>query len=209
MRSLLLRLAGGLSRTLAAVAACPITLVKTRMEYVGAGGHAYRGTLHALGEIWRADGLRGMYRGIGPTALSQAPFSALYYMFYTQLQAGGLPWGAMRRVTAPPLALQSAAAPQPVTAASRAIVRGPMQRPPGLLRVPQPASRPLHRCVVHSRDADMGLQVGCLASHRFARCAMTCAAPAPPCRTSSKVASGRAWPSTLCRGRWRVWRPPC
>lgn len=77
---------GGLSRTLAAVAACPFTIVKTRMEYSGAGGHAYRGTAHALGEMWRAEGLRGMYRGIGPTALSQAPFSALYYMFYTRLQ---------------------------------------------------------------------------------------------------------------------------
>ncbi len=86
--------AGGLSRTLAAVAACPITLVKTRMEYSGAGGHAYRGTLHALGEIWRTEGLRGMYRGIGPTALGQAPFSALYYMFYTQLQASGQPLAA-------------------------------------------------------------------------------------------------------------------
>lgn len=29
--------AGGLSRTLAAVAACPFTIVKTRMEYSGAG----------------------------------------------------------------------------------------------------------------------------------------------------------------------------
>lgn len=73
------------------------------MEYVGAGGHAYRGTLHALREIWRAEGLRGMYRGIGPTALSQAPFSALYYMFYTQLQAssapplGGLPRSMLPR----------------------------------------------------------------------------------------------------------------
>jgi solute carrier family 25 protein 38 len=79
---------GGLSRTLAAVAACPFTIVKTRMEYSGAGAHAYRGTLHALSSIWRAEGLRGMYRGLGPTALSQAPFSALYYMFYTRLQVG-------------------------------------------------------------------------------------------------------------------------
>jgi len=73
---------------MAAVAACPVTIVKTRMEYSGTGGHAYRGTLHALSEIWRTEGLRGMYRGIGPTALSQAPFSALYYLFYTRLQVG-------------------------------------------------------------------------------------------------------------------------
>lgn len=36
--SLRSRLPGGLSRTLAAVAACPFTIVKTRMEYSGAGG---------------------------------------------------------------------------------------------------------------------------------------------------------------------------
>ncbi|EFN55963.1 hypothetical protein CHLNCDRAFT_145279 [Chlorella variabilis] len=77
---------GGMSRTLAAVAACPFTIVKTRMEYSGAGGHAYTSTMHALSSIWRTEGLRGMYAGLGPTALSQAPFSALYYMFYTRLQ---------------------------------------------------------------------------------------------------------------------------
>ena len=38
--------------------------------------------------MWRTEGLRGMYAGLGPTALSQAPFSALYYMFYTRLQVG-------------------------------------------------------------------------------------------------------------------------
>lgn len=75
-----------MSRTLAAVAACPFTIVKTRMEYSGAGGHAYTSTMHALSSIWRTEGLRGMYAGLGPTALSQAPFSALYYMFYTRLQ---------------------------------------------------------------------------------------------------------------------------
>lgn len=78
--------AGGLSRTLAAVAACPFTIIKTRMEYSGAGGHAYTGTLQALSSIWRTEGVRGMYAGLAPTALSQAPFSALYYLFYTRLQ---------------------------------------------------------------------------------------------------------------------------
>ena len=46
--------------------------------------------MHALGEMWRSEGLRGMYRGMGPTVLSQAPFSALYYMFYTRLQVRAL-----------------------------------------------------------------------------------------------------------------------
>eukprot|EP00887_Chlorella_sp_A99_P007832 scaffold20.g7832.t1 len=69
---------------------CAPTVVKTRMEYVAAhgvaGSHDYRGTTHALSSIARQEGLRGLYRGLGPTVLSNTPFSALYYMFYTRLQ---------------------------------------------------------------------------------------------------------------------------
>lgn len=73
------------------------------------GGHAYTGTLHALSSMWRTEGLRGMYAGLGPTALSQAPFSALYYMFYTRLQVGvgqccgGVRCRALSVQTVPPL----------------------------------------------------------------------------------------------------------
>jgi solute carrier family 25 protein 38 len=84
-------LTGGLSRAMAALISCPVTVVKTRMEYVGAAGVApilprYRNTAHALRTIGRTEGVRGLYRGLGPTIMSNAPFSALYYMFYTRLQ---------------------------------------------------------------------------------------------------------------------------
>jgi solute carrier family 25, member 38 len=85
-------LTGGLSRGLAAMISCPITLVKTRMEYVPSTGVTaavlpqYRNTVHALSTIAREEGLRGLYRGLGPTILANAPFSALYYTFYTRLQ---------------------------------------------------------------------------------------------------------------------------
>jgi solute carrier family 25 protein 38 len=88
-------LTGGLSRGLAAMISCPITLVKTRMEYVPSGGSGistaavlpqYRNTVHALSTIAREEGIRGLYRGLGPTILANAPFSALYYTFYTRLQ---------------------------------------------------------------------------------------------------------------------------
>ena len=80
---------GGLSRGMAACISCPVTVVKTRMEYGGANAYTYSNTLHALGSIARSEGLRGLYRGLGPTMLSNAPFSALYYMFYTRLQVRG------------------------------------------------------------------------------------------------------------------------
>jgi solute carrier family 25 protein 38 len=92
-------LAGGLSRAAAALAACPITVAKTRMEYVaspaamaaatasGAALPRYRNTAHALATIARLEGARGLFRGVAPTVAANAPFSALYYMFYTRLQA--------------------------------------------------------------------------------------------------------------------------
>lgn len=83
---------GGLSRAMAAVVSCPITVVKTRMEYIGSQGApstvpVYKNTLHALKTIARQEGFRGLYKGLGPTILSNTPFSALYYMFYTRLQS--------------------------------------------------------------------------------------------------------------------------
>ena len=58
-------LTGGLSRGLAAMISCPITLVKTRMEYVPSVGSTaavlpqYRNTVHALSTIAREEGIRG------------------------------------------------------------------------------------------------------------------------------------------------------
>lgn len=79
-------LAGGAARTVAAIVTCPITVVKTQMEYAG-HGVKHKGTFDALITIAKKEQLPGLYRGLGPTILSNAPFSALYYMFYTNLRA--------------------------------------------------------------------------------------------------------------------------
>lgn len=86
-------LTGGLSRAMAAVVSCPITVVKTRMEYAHIPGRGslpvpkYKNTFHALATIFKTEGIKGLYRGLTPTILSNAPFSAFYYLFYTRLQA--------------------------------------------------------------------------------------------------------------------------
>lgn len=46
-----------------------------------------RSTLGALRTIMKAEGVAGLFGGLGPTVLSNAPFAGLYYMFYTRLQA--------------------------------------------------------------------------------------------------------------------------
>lgn len=78
-------LTGGCSRALSAAALCPVTLVKTRLEY-GSGAQMYTGPLTAMRQIYGAEGVRGLFRGLGPTILTNAPFSGLYYMFYTDLK---------------------------------------------------------------------------------------------------------------------------
>ena len=34
----------------------------------------------------RTEGLAGLFRGLGPTIVTNAPYSAFYYLFYTSLQ---------------------------------------------------------------------------------------------------------------------------
>lgn len=81
---------GGLSRALASALLCPVTVVKTRMENVTAvgtrGPTAYLNVGQALTSIATTEGPRGLFRGIVPTVLANAPFSAFYYLFYTRLR---------------------------------------------------------------------------------------------------------------------------
>lgn len=79
-------LAGALTRGIAATLLCPITVVKTRMEYAGTTGSPYRGTFQAVYTIARVEGLRGLFSGIGPTLLRDAPYSGLYLLFYSRLR---------------------------------------------------------------------------------------------------------------------------
>lgn len=78
---------GGLARAMAVVASCPVTVIKTRMEYGGVGAVKYKNTLDGLSYVMKTEGVRGLYRGLGPTVLSHAPFSALYYVVYTKMQS--------------------------------------------------------------------------------------------------------------------------
>jgi solute carrier family 25 protein 38 len=42
--------------------------------------------LSALSTIARTEGAGGLFRGLGLTILTNAPYSAFYYLFYTSLQ---------------------------------------------------------------------------------------------------------------------------
>lgn len=99
-------LVGGGARALSSALTSPLTLVKTRMEFCCSGSAAgasavasssssasaaatsLRGmsTVSALAAIARTEGARGLFRGLGPTVAANAPFSALYYSFYSGLR---------------------------------------------------------------------------------------------------------------------------
>lgn len=77
---------GAASRTTAAMALCPVTVVKTRMEYAGISGVTYSNTASALVHIARTERLKGLFSGLGSTIMRDAPFSGLYLLMYTRLK---------------------------------------------------------------------------------------------------------------------------
>ncbi|CAH0723255.1 unnamed protein product, partial [Brenthis ino] len=72
---------GVIARTMSGVALIPITVIKTRYE---SEVYKYNSLSGAFKSIYKAEGLRGLSCGLGPTLARDAPFSGLYLMFYTQ-----------------------------------------------------------------------------------------------------------------------------
>jgi solute carrier family 25 protein 38 len=74
------------SRVVTSLLMCPVAVAKTRMEYAGPGAISYANTGDALLTIARTEGAGGLFRGLLPTIVTNAPFSGLYYMFYVRLK---------------------------------------------------------------------------------------------------------------------------
>lgn len=91
-------LLGGMSKVLASTLTYPYQLVKSRLQQRGAtsseGGAMegttgalkprYTGTLDCVRKIWRTEGFRGFFRGVGPNALKVAPSSAITFLIYEE-----------------------------------------------------------------------------------------------------------------------------
>ncbi|XP_013772829.1 solute carrier family 25 member 38-like [Limulus polyphemus] len=69
------------ARSLTGVILLPITVIKTRYE---SGVYSYVGVVQALRVIHTTEGFKGLFSGLIPTLLRDAPFSGIYLMFYTQ-----------------------------------------------------------------------------------------------------------------------------
>ncbi|VDD96119.1 unnamed protein product [Enterobius vermicularis] len=74
-------LLGFVSRSFVAVTLMPATVIKTRFE-----SNIYRdeSIYGAVKRIMKSDGFQGLFKGVIPTVLRDAPFSGIYLAFYRQ-----------------------------------------------------------------------------------------------------------------------------
>lgn len=76
--------AGAGARVAAACVASPLELARTSLQ-AGVGGRDAT-VVSVLRGVWIRDGGRALWRGLGPTLLRDAPFSAIYWSCYERLK---------------------------------------------------------------------------------------------------------------------------
>lgn len=90
-------LCGGVAGAVSGIVSCPLDVIKTKLQAQG-GLHAarngakpiaatYRGVKGTAEVIWKEEGLKGMYRGLGPMLLGYVPTWAVYLTVYNKAQA--------------------------------------------------------------------------------------------------------------------------
>ena len=89
-------IAGGVAGAVSGIVSCPLDVIKTKLQAQGGfsrrkenvplSARAYRGVTGTAATIWREEGLRGMYRGLGPMLLGYVPTWAVYLTVYNKTQ---------------------------------------------------------------------------------------------------------------------------
>jgi solute carrier family 25 folate transporter 32 len=88
-------LAGAIGGFTSGVVTCPLDVIKTKLQAQGGfaaiqkGRHVghhkvYEGLLGTARVIWREEGLRGMYRGLGPIIMGYLPTWAVWFTVYNK-----------------------------------------------------------------------------------------------------------------------------
>ena len=78
---------GMLAEAFACIVYVPVDVVKERMQVQQKNvKNGYRGSLDALKQIVRTEGVSGIYKGYAATLASFGPFSALYFVFYERFK---------------------------------------------------------------------------------------------------------------------------
>ncbi|KAJ1977142.1 hypothetical protein H4R34_003698 [Dimargaris verticillata] len=81
--------AGAAAGCVSSIVTCPLDVAKTRLQNQ-AKGHVriplYQGTFGTLRRIAVEEGVRGLYRGLGPTVMGYLPTWAIYFATYDSLK---------------------------------------------------------------------------------------------------------------------------
>ncbi|OHE91396.1 hypothetical protein CORC01_13314 [Colletotrichum orchidophilum] len=89
-------LSGAVGGFTSGVVTCPLDVIKTKLQaqggfnpvekgrHVGHGPKLYNGLLGTARVIWKDEGIRGMYRGLGPIVLGYLPTWAVWFTVYNQ-----------------------------------------------------------------------------------------------------------------------------
>ncbi|KAF9194432.1 hypothetical protein BGZ51_009512 [Haplosporangium sp. Z 767] len=78
-------IAGAGAGLVTSIVTCPLDVVKTRLQNQGVittKRKSYKGTAGTLTRIWSEEGVRGLYRGLGPTIFGYLPTWAIYFTAY-------------------------------------------------------------------------------------------------------------------------------
>ncbi|MCJ1308438.1 hypothetical protein MMC25_002091 [Agyrium rufum] len=90
-------ISGGLAGAASGIVSCPLDVIKTKLQAQGGfkrskdaraqGATAYRGVTGTASIIWTEEGIRGLYRGLGPMLLGYVPTWAVYLTVYNRSQS--------------------------------------------------------------------------------------------------------------------------
>jgi hypothetical protein len=76
-------MAGAGAGLVSSIATCPLDVIKTRLQASSAPGESVKSLVTT---IWRTSGVRGMYRGLGPTILGYLPTWGIYFSVYDDIK---------------------------------------------------------------------------------------------------------------------------
>lgn len=88
--------AGAIGGIASGIVTCPLDVIKTKLQAQGGftpvakgGGHVghpklYNGLFGTASTIWKTEGLRGMYRGLGPIVMGYLPTWAVWFTVYNK-----------------------------------------------------------------------------------------------------------------------------